>query len=179
MGLNPKPCAHLGELRTLVGALTSKELLDCARAQGKLTEAAMRKWAGDLVNNTPVRPLTQQPGTLEDVAGYTRSMMAQGHPPRFVIFAGLGTPGGPQQVRHLQSFHCMEPTILQSDPLPPSPLYTASPLYPMPQVLNFLSPPPVYVVLDCRSWISPWKTACRSCGWGGRCSAPTSRPSRG
>ena len=142
MGLNPKPCAHLGELRTLVGALTSKELLDCARAQGKLTEAAMRKWAGDLVNNTPVRPLTQQPGTLEDVAGYTRSMMAQGHPPRFVIFAGLGTPGGPQQVggiftlsgsccalcpggpqqaRHLQSVHCMEPTILSPLLRPPSP----------------------------------------------------------
>ena len=67
----------------------------------------MREWAGDLVNSTQVRPLTQQPGTLEDVAGYTRSMAAEGHPPCFVIYAGLGTPGGPQQVGGIP--HCVEP----------------------------------------------------------------------
>ena len=53
-----------------------------------MTSSDQRAWAQHLIENIFARPLTQQPGRIEDVEGYTRSMVSQGYPANFVIFEG-------------------------------------------------------------------------------------------
>jgi len=59
-----------------------------AQTQGHTTASQQRSWAQRLISNIFARPLTQQPGRIEDVAGYSSSMAASGLPAHFVIYEG-------------------------------------------------------------------------------------------
>ena len=94
-------CSRLEALRGLVEALANKELLNCARSKGRMRadgSKGWREWASGLVSAAARRPLSVQPGTLEDIKAYSQSMRAQGCDPNFVVFNGLGTPGGTEQL---------------------------------------------------------------------------------
>ena len=56
--------------------------------QGKFNINEQRLWAGRLCENIGVRPLTQQPGLMEDALGYAKLLASKGLPPRFVIYEG-------------------------------------------------------------------------------------------